>query len=71
LSQQTEIQNAIEPKKLVKLYNVPRNSKVRYIHENMEYLIDFKHIDGMYSLSYLDGKPIHLAAWEEVEIVNE
>jgi hypothetical protein len=57
----------------MKLYEVPRNSKIIYTDSESEikYLIDFKHIDGMYSLCYLNGEPIHLSASTEVEVVNE
>ena len=51
----------------VKLYEVPRNSVVA-LPQKPEQLIDFKHIDGMYSFCYLFGttSPVHLAAWEDV-----
>lgn len=52
-----------------KLYEVPRNSKIRV--EGIDEVINFHHVDGMYS--YCTGKDgvIHLAAWTEVEIVEE
>lgn len=35
-------------------------------------VITFSHIDGMYSLCWdASGKPVHLAAWAEVEIIND
>ena len=34
--------------------------------------LEFKHIDGMYSLCYDDQKnPVHLVAWANVEIIRE
>ena len=34
-------------------------------------IIDFKKLDGMYSLCYKDGKSCHLAGWTEVEILEQ
>jgi len=51
----------------MKLYDVPRNSKIK-IGDN---ILDFKSIDGMYSLCYTeDGEPIHPVCWTEVELVE-
>ena len=51
----------------MKLYEVPPNSKIK-IGDN---ILDFKHIDGMYSLCYTQGgEPVHLACWTEVEIIE-
>jgi hypothetical protein len=34
-------------------------------------VLTFSHIDGMYSLCYdKDNNPVHLVAWQEVEIVE-
>jgi hypothetical protein len=55
----------------MKLYECPRDSKIKFVYENQEYIMDFKHIDGMYSLCYLDGKPVHLSASADVELVKE
>ena len=67
-------------KKGVKLYDVPRDSKVKILGDikvpmgafqlKEGDVIDFKHIDGMYSLCYKDKVMCHLAAWAEVEIVK-
>lgn len=65
----------------MKLYDVPRNSKIRIIadakeppaHRKFEEneVLDFKHVDGMYSLCFdKDGHPVHLCAWAEVEVVK-
>jgi len=51
----------------MKLYEVPNNSKI-ICGGNV---LDFKHIDGMYSLCYLDGERVHLHCYEDVEIVEE
>jgi len=52
----------------MKLYDVPNNSKIKIGNV----ILDFKHIDGMYSLCYTeDGKPVHPACFEEVEIIKE
>jgi len=52
----------------MKLYDVPCDTRIRV----GEYELNFKHIDGMYSLSYTDeGERVHLACWTDVEIVEE
>ena len=48
------------------LYNVPRNSRIRYDGE--EYA--FYHVDGMYSVCMKDGKFDTLPAWAEVEVIG-
>jgi len=56
----------------MKLYEVPNNSKVIYTSaDGTKYQLDFKHIDGMYSLCYFNNEPLHLSASAEVEVVNE
>jgi hypothetical protein len=51
----------------MELYDVPPNTRIRIGKAEL----DFKHIDGMYSLCYTDDKePVHLKAWTEVEIVE-
>ena len=72
----------------MKLHKVPNNTKIRLkpkpvdedgtIHPpahrefEKEEILDFKHIDGMYSLCYDNkGNPVHLVSWAEVEIVDE
>lgn len=68
--------------KVVKLYDVPRNSKIRVIGDikippgapeiKEGDVLDFKHVDGMYSLCYnKDKQPVHLVAWAEVEVVED
>lgn len=68
----------------MKLYDVPRNTKIRIkdandvdghppSHRDFESneILLFSHIDGMYSLCFdSDKHPVHLAAWTEVEIVQ-
>jgi hypothetical protein len=67
---------------LMKLYDVPRNSKVRVIENTnvppgappilSQDIISFGHIDGMYSYcNDVYGNVVHLEAWAEVEIVSE
>jgi hypothetical protein len=51
----------------MKLYEVPRNSWIKF--EGELYL--FHKIDGMYSVCYCQGQVVHLAAWREVEFVGE
>jgi hypothetical protein len=65
----------------MKLHEVPRNTRVRVTEpltpppgglpiEAKEY--DFYHIDGMYSYCKDDeDNVVHLAAWTEVEIVEQ
>ena len=62
----------------MKLYQVPRNTKVRLkstesgppasIDPEVGEVYSFKHVDGMYSLCYdSEGHMVHLPAWSEVE----
>ena len=66
----------------MELYQVPRNSRIRVvikdkvppgapvIEEGEE--LNFRSIDGMYSYCTRDnGEVVHLAAWAEVDVVNE
>lgn len=66
----------------MKLYNVPRNTRISLVGEikvppdarplMAGDVLDFKHIDGMYSLCVdpRDGAFVHLVAWAEVEIIS-
>ena len=57
----------------MKLYDVPRNSKIRIWNEDQTAYedLDFHHVDGMYSLCFnKDGHPVHIAAWTEVEVIE-
>ena len=68
---------------MTKLYDIPRNTKVRILDSEPRIppnaitftegeVITFGHIDGMYSFCHKeDGTVCHLAAWTEVEIVDE
>jgi hypothetical protein len=50
----------------MKLYDVPRNSTI--VLEGGEEL-EFKHIDGMYSVCVTkEGNVVHLAAWTDVTV---
>jgi hypothetical protein len=54
----------------MKLFEVPRYSRVKVIDDGKEY--NFKSIDGMYSYCTDDkGSVVHLQAWTEVEIVEK
>ena len=65
----------------MKLYDVPRNSRIKIIGdkkvppgapeliEGQE--LNFRNIDGMYSYCTTDdGDVVHLVAWAEVELIN-
>lgn len=56
----------------MKLYDVPRNTRVKILSEDEEQLeLNFHHIDGAYSYCKDDeGNVWHIAAWTEVEIVD-
>ncbi len=66
----------------MKLYNVPRGSKIRVVSKEVTIpvasqpaatgdVLDFEQMDGMYSYCRdKDGNVVHLAAWTEVEIVQ-
>ena len=66
----------------MKLYDVPRNSKIRVVGnfksippaapiiEEQE-VLNFSHVDGMYSYcTNSDNEVVHLVAWAEVEIIK-
>ena len=53
----------------MKLYDVPRDSRIR-LDDGMG--LNFKRIDGMYSLCLTDNdEPVHIAAWTEVVVVKQ
>jgi hypothetical protein len=53
----------------MKLYDVPRDSRIR-LDDGSE--LNFKRLDGMYSLCLTDdNEPVHLAAWTEVALINK
>lgn len=57
----------------MELYNVPNNTKIR-LKDGLfsEDILLFHHIDGMYSYcTDMSGGVIHLAAWTEVDIVED
>jgi len=55
----------------MKLYDVPRNTRIRTLTEE-KFELNFHHIDGAYSYCEDDeGHVYHIAAWTEVEIVNQ
>ena len=66
----------------MKLYEALRNSWVRPILDNptappdarpveLGEVIKFHHIDGMYSYCHdKEHNPVHLPAWQEVEVVD-
>lgn len=63
----------------MKLYDVPRNSMVRFLtkpilpiaSQQPDDVLKFSHIDGMYSYCInSDGTVVHPAAFSDVEIVG-
>jgi hypothetical protein len=65
----------------MKLYDVPRNSKIRVVGDikippaapiiEEQEVLNFSHVDGMYSYcTNNNNEVVHLAAWAEVEIVE-
>ena len=57
--------------RLMKLYEVPKNTMVRHPNINNGEPFKFHHVDGMYSYCTLkDNSILHLAAWEDVEVVD-
>jgi len=56
----------------MKLYEAPRNSKIVVKTDNgIEHVLNFHHIDGMYSYCTTNnGEVVHLAAWEEVVVLG-
>ncbi len=72
----------------MKLHEVKRGSLIRLLPEPVEEgmiihppchrefdneeQLEFKHIDGMYSLCYDNaGSIVHLVAWAEVEVIRD
>lgn len=50
----------------MKLYDVPRNTRILV---DGEWVVNFHHIDGMYSYCTTDdGEVVHIGAWTDVEI---
>lgn len=62
----------------MKLYEIPRESKIRLNlkhtvtgEEKLE-VCDFHHVDGMYSyITTPDGVPVHIRAVTEVKLVED
>jgi|LauGreDrversion4_2_1035121.scaffolds.fasta_scaffold10300_2 hypothetical protein len=65
----------------MKLYDVPRNSRIKIIGDIKVPLaaskltegqeLNFRSIDGMYSYCTTDsGEVVHLVAWAEVEVLS-
>jgi hypothetical protein len=67
----------------MKLHEVPRNTKIRIVDDVGQHppahrefkpqeVLHFYHTDGMYSFcTDSEGKPVHLVAWQEVEVIDE
>ena len=66
----------------MKLYNIPDFTTIRILDNKPQvppYALELKqndeikfhYIDGMYSYCTKDNMVCHLAAWTEVEIINE
>jgi len=56
----------------MKLYECPRNVIVHVIDSEPPLEVKFHRVDGMYSYCTLEnGDVVHLAAWTEVEIIEE
>lgn len=69
-------------RKHMKLYEAPSHSKVRLLEDakapvgarsiTCGEIIDFQHLDGMYSFCYdADGNIVHIAAYADVEVVDD
>ena len=57
---------------MMELYNVPRNTRIRIKGSEEDEVIMFHHIDGMYSYcTDMSGGVVHLAAWTDVEVVDD
>jgi hypothetical protein len=53
----------------MKLYDVPRDSRIQLSDGTQ---LNFKRIDGMYSLCLTDdNEPVHVAAWTEVAVMKK
>lgn len=63
-------------RKLVKLYEVPKNSRIRIegleVNGILTEELNFHHVDGMYSYCTTDDDEIvHIAAFAECEIIEQ
>ena len=63
-------------KKLIKLYEVPKNSRIRIegleVNGVLTEELNFHHVDGMYSYCTTDDDEIvHIAAFAECEIIEQ
>ena len=63
-------------RKLVKLYEVPKNSRIRIegleVNGVLTEELNFHHVDGMYSLCITDDDEIvHIAAFAECEVIEQ
>lgn len=69
----------------MKLYEVPRNSRIRVIETptvedkykqkkvipNIDEVLEFKKLDGMFSNCYnVEGELVRMAAWSNVEVLG-
>ncbi len=62
----------------IPLHEVQRDSKINVEHLGLEIAstgekikeLEFKHIDGMYSVCYFGEIPVHLSASTEVYVVD-
>lgn len=57
--------------KPLKLFDLRRNTYIR-VQGNGDEILKFCHLDGMYSVCKdAEGNIIHLAAWTDVDVVQE
>lgn len=55
----------------MQIKDLPRNTKIRVLADPDGQIITFHNMDGMYSYCTTeDNEVVHLAAWQEVEIIN-
>lgn len=55
----------------MKLYEVPRRSYIHFKEEDIDEVLFFDHVDGMYSFCLNSkGNPVHLKAFADVEVLD-
>lgn len=55
-----------------KLYDVPRNSYIKFANSENNEVYHFHHVDGMYSFCLnKNGEVVHIQAFADVEVVSK
>lgn len=55
----------------MKLYDLKKGDRFTIDDNNVEQVITFDHLDGMYSVCFLGGKIVHVAGFTDVTKVED